>query len=129
QLVLYYQPTIDVFEGRLAGVEALVRWQHPVRGLLPPGVFLPLAESTGLIVPLSRLVLATAVRQAAEWNRDGRQVQIAVNLSPRWLQHSDVPRIVADLIGRHEVPPELLRLEITESVVLAQPEQALEQLN
>ena len=128
ELVLHYQPTVDVFEGRLAGVEALVRWEHPERGLLPPGVFLPLAESTGLIIPLSRVVLATAVEQAAAWNREGRPVQIAVNLSPRWLQHSDIPRIVADLLDQHDVPPELLRLEITESVVLAHPELSLGQL-
>ena len=128
ELVLHYQPAVDVFEGRLAGVEALVRWQHPERGLLLPGVFLPLAESTGLIVPLSRIVLSTAVIQAAEWNRQGRPVQIAVNLSPRWLQHSDIPQIVTDLLEQHDVPPELLRLEITESVVLAHPEYALNQL-
>ena len=128
QLRLHYQPTVDVLEGRLAGVEALVRWQHPERGLLPPGVFLPLAESTGLIMPLSRWVLAIAVDQAARWNRAGMPTQIAVNLSPRWLQHSDIPAIVADLLGEHDVPPELLRLEITESVVLAHPEHALGQL-
>jgi len=128
QLVLHYQPLVDVFEGRLAGVEALVRWQHPDRGLLPPGAFLPLAESTGLIIPLSRLVLATAVAQAAAWLRAGHPVAIAVNMSPRWLQHSDVPRALAALLARHEVPPELIRLEITESVVLAQPEHALAQL-
>jgi diguanylate cyclase (GGDEF)-like protein/PAS domain S-box-containing protein len=129
QLVLHYQPLVDVLEGRMAGVEALVRWQHPERGLLPPGVFLPLAEQTGLIIPLSKIVLATAVSQAAEWLRAGTPVQIAVNLSPRWLQHADVPEIVERMLTKHAVPPSLLRLEITESVVLVQPEHAMGMLN
>jgi diguanylate cyclase (GGDEF)-like protein len=128
ELVLHYQPLVDVCEGRLAGVEALVRWQHPEQGLLPPGVFLPLAESTGMIVPLSRLVLASAIAQAASWNRAGYPVAIAVNLSPRLLQNADVPQVVTELLGEHDVPPELIRLEITESVVLAHPELALSQL-
>ena len=72
QLVLHYQPVVDVLEGRLAGVEALVRWQHPQRGLLYPGAFLDLAEQTGLVVPLSRVVLETAIAQAAQWVRRGR---------------------------------------------------------
>jgi diguanylate cyclase (GGDEF)-like protein/PAS domain S-box-containing protein len=129
QLVLHYQPLVDVLEGRMAGVEALVRWQHPERGLLPPGVFLPLAEQTGLIIPLSKIVLSTAVSQAAEWLRAGTPVQIAVNLSPRWLQHADVPEIVERMLAEHDVPPSLLRLEITESVVLVQPEHAMGMLN
>jgi diguanylate cyclase (GGDEF)-like protein/PAS domain S-box-containing protein len=129
ELVLHYQPLVDVVEGRIAGVEALVRWQHPERGLLPPAAFLPLAEQTGLILPLSKLVLSTAVAQAAAWQSAGHPIQIAVNLSPRWLQHADVPAIVEALLAEHGVPPELLRLEITESVVLAQPEHALQMLN
>jgi diguanylate cyclase (GGDEF)-like protein len=124
QLVLHYQPVVDVVEGRLAGVEALVRWQHPERGLLPPGVFLPLAEQTGLIIPLSRFVLDAAVTQAAAWRREGSPVQIAINMSPRWLQHADVPQAVSSLLDVHDLPPELLRLEITESVVLAHPQHA-----
>ncbi len=118
QLVLHYQPVVDVLEGRLAGVEALVRWQHPQRGLLYPGAFLDLAEQTGLVVPLSRVVLETAIAQAAAWVRRGRPLPVAVNLSPRWLQLADVPDVVARMLETHGVPPELLRLEITESVAL-----------
>ena len=125
QLVLHYQPVVDVVEGRLAGVEALVRWQHPERGLLNPGTFLPLAEQTGLIIPLSRLVLVTAVTQAAAWQAEGHPVQIAVNMSPRWLAHADVPAEVSAVLEEQQLPPELLRLEITESVVLAHPQQVL----
>jgi diguanylate cyclase (GGDEF)-like protein len=129
QLVLHYQPVVDIVQGRLAGVEALVRWEHPDRGLLPPAMFLPLAEQTGLIIPLSKLVLTAAVKQAAYWDEQGYPVQVAVNLSPRWLQHADVPEIVSGVLETHGVSPELLRLEITESAVLAQPQQALPLLN
>jgi diguanylate cyclase (GGDEF)-like protein len=129
QLVVYYQPCVDVVEGRLAGVEALVRWQHPERGVLPPGAFLPLAEQTGLIIPLSKQVLAMAIAQASAWRQAGGPIQVAVNLSPRWLQHADVPQIVAAMVQEYQLPTELLRLEITESVVLAQPEHALGMLN
>jgi diguanylate cyclase (GGDEF)-like protein len=129
QLTLYYQPCVDVVEGRMAGVEALVRWQHPERGVLPPGVFLPLAEQTGLIIPLSKLVLSMAVQQASAWQLAGYRVQVAVNLSPRWLQHADVPELVAAMVAEHGLDTDLLRLEITESVVLAQPEHALGMLN
>ncbi len=128
QLVVYYQPVVDVLEGRLSGVEALVRWQHPTRGLLPPAEFLPLAEQTGLILPLSREVLEMALAQAAEWAADDRAVQIAVNLSPRWLQLEDVPAVVERRLQAHGVPPSLLRLELTESVVLADPDETLPML-
>ena len=129
QLVLHFQPVVDVLQGRLAGVEALVRWMHPDRGLLAPGEFLPLAEQTGLIVPLSKWVMASALNQAATWLAGGRPLQIAVNMSPRWLQNADVPDIVAGLLAETEVAPSLLRLEITESVVLADPEETLPMLN
>ncbi len=129
QLVLYYQPVVDILEGRLAGVEALVRWQHPERGLLPPADFLPLAEKTGLIIPLSKLVLAAALKQAAEWAGQGWPVQIAVNISPRWLQHSDLTDTVMQMLEQYQVPPELLRLEITESAILSDPEDTLPLLN
>jgi diguanylate cyclase (GGDEF)-like protein/PAS domain S-box-containing protein len=129
QLVLHYQPVVDVLEGRLAGVEALVRWQHPQRGLLYPGDFLDLAEQTGLVVPLSRVVLETAIAQAAAWARRGRPLAVAVNLSPRWLQLADVPDVVTQLLAEHRVPPELLRLEITESVVLTATGETLPMLH
>ena len=90
QIVVHYQPVVDVVEGELVGVEALVRWQHPERGLLPPGAFLDIAESSGLIVPMSKVVLSTAVAQIAAWSAQGARLQVAVNLAPRWLQHSDV---------------------------------------
>jgi diguanylate cyclase (GGDEF)-like protein/PAS domain S-box-containing protein len=125
QLVLHYQPVVDILEGRLAGVEALVRWQHPERGLLPPAAFLALAEQTGLIVPLTRFVLTTALAQAARWAADDWPVQIAVNISPRLLQHEELPDQILALLAEHQVPAHLLRLEITESAILADPEDTL----
>jgi diguanylate cyclase (GGDEF)-like protein/PAS domain S-box-containing protein len=125
QLVLHYQPVVDILEGRLAGVEALVRWQHPERGLLPPAAFLALAEQTGLIVPLTKYVLTTALAQAARWAADDWPVQIAVNMSPRLLQHEDLPDQILALLAEYEVPAHLLRLEITESAILADPEDTL----
>jgi diguanylate cyclase (GGDEF)-like protein/PAS domain S-box-containing protein len=125
QLVLHYQPVVDILEGRLAGAEALVRWQHPERGLLLPGEFLSLAETTGLIIPLSKLVLASAMRQAAQWAGSGWPVQIAVNISPRWLQHGDLTDTVLRMLEEYEVSPDLIRLEITESAILADLEDTL----
>jgi diguanylate cyclase (GGDEF)-like protein/PAS domain S-box-containing protein len=125
QLVLYYQPVVDILEGRLAGVEALVRWQHPERGLLLPAEFLPLAETTGLIIPLSKFVLASAMEQAAQWVGSGWPVQVAVNISPRWLQHGDLADTVLQMLEEYEVSPDLIRLEITESAILADPEDTL----
>ncbi|HET9657207.1 MAG TPA: EAL domain-containing protein [Kineosporiaceae bacterium] len=125
QLTVHYQPVVDILEGRLAGAEALVRWQHPERGLLPPSEFLPLAEQTGLIVPLTKVVLRLALSQAAAWAAADWPVQIAVNVSPRLLRHADLPDTIAALLAEHGVPPQLLRLEITESAVLADPEDTL----
>ena len=129
QLVVHYQPVVDVLDGVLESVEALVRWQHPHRGLVPPGEFLPIAEQSGLIIPMSKVVLDSAVAQVARWAREGLALQVAVNMSPRWLQHADVPDIVARTLEEHGVAPSQLRLEITESVVLVDPEGALATLN
>ncbi len=129
ELIVYYQPVVDVLDGVLESVEALVRWQHPERGLVPPGEFLPLAEQSGLIVPMSKVVLRAAIAQAAQWAQGGRSLQVAVNMSPRWLQHGDVPDIVATTLEEFGVDPSRLRLEITESVVLVDPVGTLRTLN
>jgi len=128
ELVLHFQPIVDVESRRVEAVEALVRWNHPTEGILSPAVFLPLAEDTGLIVPMSAAILELAVTQAAHWAAAGWRTPVSVNMSPRWLQHSDVPEQVAEMLSRHNVSPNQLRLEITEGVVLVDPKASLPQL-
>ncbi len=123
QLRLHYQPQLDA-RGRLRGVEALLRWEHPEFGLLPPGAFLPLAEPTSLMVDLTRWVLDAAVHQAALWLGQGHRLVIGVNLSPRTLRHPGLEQLVVDVLDRHGLPPELLVLEVTETALMAQPEKA-----
>jgi EAL domain-containing protein (putative c-di-GMP-specific phosphodiesterase class I) len=125
QLVLHYQPQIDVRTGRTLGVEALVRWAHPVRGLVGPVDFLPLAEVHGLMGAVTDAVLAQAVAQAAAWRRDGLDLRVSVNLSASNLLDTGLPGRVADLLHRHDVPPSVLVLEVTESVLLSDSERSL----
>jgi diguanylate cyclase (GGDEF)-like protein len=125
QLVLHHQPQVDVATGRVVGVEALVRWAHPLRGLLKPADFLPLAEVRGLMRQLTDEVLRLAVAQAGEWQGAGRDLRVSVNLSASNLLDTDLPRRVAGLLRRAGVPPEQLVLEVTESVLLSDPERSL----
>jgi len=124
ELVLHYQPQVDVGSGALAAVEALVRWRHPQRGLVAPDVFIPLAEQTRLIRPLSRWVLNAALRQYAEWQAAGLSIPIALNLSAHDLQDPTLPDLVTDLLQSYGVPAEHLRVEITESSLMAEPTRA-----
>jgi len=129
ELYLVYQPKLDLASGALAGVEALVRWRHPTRGLLPPDAFIPLAEHTGLIRPLTLLVLERALAQLRRWRLHGLETTVSVNLSARHLQDQELPEQVAELLGRHEIPPQALVLEITESAIMADPERAMRTLS
>ena len=124
ELVLHYQPEIDVRAGRIDRVESLVRWPHPVRGLVPPDQFIPLAEEIGLITALTQWVLETALRQCQAWTRTGYELGVAVNLSMRTLHDTSFPDTVVWLLRRYEVDPALLTLEITESALMAKPAQA-----
>jgi diguanylate cyclase len=126
QLVLHYQPKIDAHTGQVLGVEALVRWQHPEHGLLPPGEFIPLAERTGLIGPLTHYVLDAALQQCRDWRRAGHELAVAVNVSARSLLDLAFPDEVAGLLARWEVPARLLVVEITESTIMADPAHALQ---
>jgi diguanylate cyclase (GGDEF)-like protein len=125
QLVLHYQPVIDVASGRVTGVEALVRWAHPVHGLLSPDQFIPLAESTELIGPLTMWVLDHALSQCRSWMDTGVDLRVAVNLSARNLHHPDFPVHVTALLEKWNIPPTNLELEITESAVMADPTRAM----
>jgi diguanylate cyclase (GGDEF)-like protein/PAS domain S-box-containing protein len=125
QLRLHYQPIVSLGGGEVHGVEALVRWQHPERGLLGPGEFIPLAEETGTIVPLGTWVLREACRQAAAWHAarpDRPPIGVAVNLSARQVTHPAIVDIVAQALADTGLDPAALDLEITESVLMEDPE-------
>ena len=126
QLLLHYQPKVDAHTGQLLGVEALVRWQHPEHGMVPPDEFIPLAERTGLIVPLTHYVLDEALRQGRQWSDAGHELSVAVNVSARRLLDLQFPDEVAALLDRHQVPAELLVIELTESTIMADPVHALD---
>lgn len=126
ELFVEYQPKVDLKSGRLAGFEALVRWRHPEFGVIRPDEFIPIAEETGLIVPISDWVLRTAVLQLAAWRAAGLDVApVAVNLSARQFLQTDVIASVTALLEASGVPPELLELELTESVSMADPERSV----
>ena len=132
ELVLYYQPQVSIGTGEVVGAEALVRWQHPVHGLLSPEDFVPLAERTGLIGPLTRYVLDAALAQARTWLDAGRPLPIAVNLSARNLHDELFAYQVAGLLATHAVPAALLNLEVTEAAIMIDPvraRQTLQQLS
>lgn len=124
QLVLYYQPKMNLLEGDLVGVECLVRWQHPKHGLMPPSAFIPQAEQTGLILPLTRWVLREAVRQCAIWQKSGQHVPVSVNLSMHNLLESDLASYIRKLLQEFELEAYCLQLEITESVMMLDSHQA-----
>jgi diguanylate cyclase (GGDEF)-like protein len=120
-LILHYQPLLDYSSRTVVTVEALARWNHPVRGLVPPNDFIPLAERTGLIAPLTSWVLRTAVRQSAEWRAAGIDLRVAVNLSQRNLADPELPGAVAALLEEWKLPPSRLMVEVTESTLMSDP--------
>jgi diguanylate cyclase (GGDEF)-like protein len=128
QLVLHYQPKLDLGTGAVCGVEALVRWQHPVRGLLAPDTFVPTAERAGLINLLTDFVLDEALGKAAHWLSQGRSVPMAVNISARSLLDPDFPDRVLAALAARRMPPASLILEITETSIMEDPEHALRAL-
>ncbi|HWQ09597.1 MAG TPA: EAL domain-containing protein, partial [Holophaga sp.] len=129
EFVLYYQPLVSLRSGCIEGWEALVRWRHPERGLVPPGEFIPLAEETGLIVPLGQWVLTEAVRQASLWAdrfpADPPRL-VSVNISGRQFQQRDLIGTVMSALEAHRFEPRCLKLEITESVMMQDPQASLE---
>lgn len=119
QLLLHYQPQIDLLTGRIVGVEALVRWQHPERGMIPPVEFIPVAEESGLILPLGHWVLLTACRQARAWLDQGLELgEIAVNISAHQFRQPEFARLVQAVLHETGLPAARLELEITESTVM-----------
>jgi diguanylate cyclase (GGDEF)-like protein len=129
QLVLHYQPIVHTRSGQISGVEALLRWNHPTRGLLGPLEFIPLAEATGAIVPMGEWVLRTACAQVQAWREQGEtQLRAAVNMSVRQLQHADLLPRVEQILAETALPPECLELEITESIAMRSSGRAVDNL-
>jgi EAL domain-containing protein (putative c-di-GMP-specific phosphodiesterase class I) len=128
QFVLFYQPQVDLANGHVTSAEALIRWQHPVRGLLPPAAFLDALEAGSLASEVGSWVLDTACTQAARWRRQHPDFGISVNLSAAQLQHGNLPDIVAAALRRHGLPAQALELEITENIILNHQEDILAQL-
>lgn len=127
-LVLHYQPKVRFTTGEVCGVEALVRWPHPEHGLIPPDQFIPLAEQTGLIIPLTRWVLGAALAHYRAWQEVGLSLPVAVNISMRDLQDPDLPEAVYAALRKAGVAPAMLTLEITESMLMADPNCAMDVL-
>jgi diguanylate cyclase (GGDEF)-like protein len=128
ELFLHYQPKYTLDGERIEGAEALLRWQHPTEGLIPPGDFIPAAEGTGIILRLTERVLDMALAQMRGWMDAGHAVPVAVNLSTRCLLDAGLPDLVARLLAEHRVPAELLRLEVTESAVMGDSARCMEVL-
>jgi EAL domain-containing protein (putative c-di-GMP-specific phosphodiesterase class I) len=116
-----FQPKLDPRTNKVVGAEALARWHHPEHGAIPPDLFIPLAEHSGLIRPLTNHVLEMALRRCAAWRRDGHDIHVAVNLSAYVLHDERLPELVSRLLGQTGVPASALTLEITESSIMADP--------
>jgi len=129
QMVLFYQPKLDLTHGCIDSVEALIRWQHPVRGMIPPDQFIPLSEQRGLIGPLTEWVIQRALHQYKEWQQQGIFMQIAVNLSSRVLYDLSLPKKIESYLIALQLSPSVLSLEITEEATMLDPERALVILN
>ena len=116
QLFLVYQPQVDYRDHQIVGVEALLRWQHPQHGLVPPDLFIPLAEQNGTIIAIGEWVLDQACRQLREWHDQGfSELRMAINLSTVQLHHAELPRVVNNLMQVYRLPPRSLELEVTET--------------
>ena len=130
QLTLHYQPQVDLFSGKVVGVEALIRWNHPERGMIPPVDFIPVAEECGLILPIGHWVLVTACRQAKEWLDAGHEAgEMAVNISAHQFRQPEFAESVRQVLADTGLPGERLELEITESAVMSSADTAIQTLH
>jgi predicted signal transduction protein with EAL and GGDEF domain len=125
ELELFYQPQIHLADGRLIGAEALIRWRHPERGLVSPGEFMPVVNTSPISERISEWVLETACVKGAAWERAGHKLRIGVNLSPSQLQSGDLARSVAETLARTGLCPTSLELEVTEDILLHDEQSAL----
>jgi diguanylate cyclase (GGDEF)-like protein len=129
EFLLYYQPKVNIRTGRIASIEALARWHHPEFGMVPPAQFIPMAEETGLILPLGEWVLRTACAQNKSWQRAGfSPMRVSVNFSPRQFQQLDLAQMVGGVLADTELEPRWLELEVTENLMVQNEEQAIAML-
>ena len=128
ELLLYFQPKIDINSKTIVGVEALLRWEHPRMGMLFPDTFIVLAETSGLIKQLTQEVLRLAMQQINTWRVEGISLPVAVNISAVNLQDADFPDTVAAIIAEHQVPSHMLELEVTETAIMTEPLRAIENI-
>jgi diguanylate cyclase (GGDEF)-like protein/PAS domain S-box-containing protein len=126
EFVLHYQPRIELATGRIVGAEALIRWQHPERGLLPPKEFIPLAEEAHLVIPIAEWVIGAVCKQISAWQASGlRAIPVAVNLAAPHLRERALPELVERVLREHALPSSLLEIEVTESILMNDPELSL----
>ncbi|HEX5353245.1 MAG TPA: EAL domain-containing protein [Rhodanobacteraceae bacterium] len=125
QLALHYQPKLNLANRTIDGAEGLVRWSHPVRGLVPPDTFITLAEETGNIGKLTRWALATGIAQAKRWHASGHELRVSINVSARDLENAELPLRVAELLSLHALPSRCVGLEITEGAIMGRPDAAI----
>jgi diguanylate cyclase (GGDEF)-like protein/PAS domain S-box-containing protein len=129
ELEMYYQPQVDVSTGRVVGAEALMRWNHPERGFLTPGEFLPFAEENGLIIPISDWMLESICSDLIEWNAfSAEPLKLSLNLSPQCLERGDFSRKLKNALVRYDISPQQIEVEVTENICIRNPEYAIDQL-
>lgn len=129
EFVLHYQPKVNILTGKASGMEALIRWQHPTRGLVLPGTFLDIAEESGILVPISKWTILTVCRQIREWQELGiAPLSVAINLSTSFFQHVDFEETVVASLRETGVAPEYLELELTEATIMGDPQRGLERM-
>jgi diguanylate cyclase (GGDEF)-like protein/PAS domain S-box-containing protein len=130
QFIVYYQPKVDLYTGRISGMEALLRWNHPEKGMIPPDQFIPLAEEIGLIIPIGEWVVRTACLQAKTWQAAGwAKISMAVNVSPKQLHSSHFDKSLSDILEQTGLEACYLDLEVTEGAVMEDPEKMIVMLN
>ena len=128
QFVPFYQPKMDLRSRRITGAEALIRWRHPTRGLVPPGLFIPFAEQTGFIREITPWLVTRVIRDTAAWRRDGLELVVSANLSTYDLLNAELIESIISTLATEQLPPSSLCLEITESALMDEPELALRHL-
>jgi diguanylate cyclase (GGDEF)-like protein len=128
--VLHYQPRVDALTGELCSMEALLRWEHPIHGMVPPGEFIPLAESSALILQIGEIVMHKACAQLNQWRKDGlRLVPVSINVSPKQFAQGELPAQLARCLALHQIEPSLLEVEITESAMMGGQGDVIAQLD